>query len=135
MEFFLYFLVFVLGYTTCKLFYFLIGTRKSIQIVRLSQLVGLSIIARSLENFSHSKYYAMCTMKENGESDHNIDAFKYLHNEELDRYKRKSVEEIVSVHGKIFDQVLDFDDWDSAMKYLETNKKEFIDIMYRSRDD
>jgi hypothetical protein len=74
-------------------------------------------------------------MKENGESDHNIDAFKYLHNEELDRYKRKSVEEIVSVHGKIFDQVLDFDDWDSAMKYLETNKKEFIDIMYRSRDD
>ena len=135
MEFFLYFLVFLLGYTTCKLFYFIIGTRKSIQVVRLAQLVGLSIIARSLENFSHSKYYAMCTMKENGESDHNIDAFKYLHTEELDRYKRKSIEEIINVHGKIFNQVVDFDDWKSAMKYLETNKQEFIDLMYRSTND
>jgi len=135
MEFFLYFLVFLLGYTTCKLFYFIIGTRKSIQVVRLAQLVGLSIIARSLENFSHSKYYAMCTMKENGESDHNIDAFKCLHTEELDRYKRKSIEEIINVHGKIFNQVVDFDDWKSAMKYLETNKQEFIDLMYRSTND
>ena len=135
MEFFLYFLVFLLGYTTCKLFYFMIGTRKSIQIVRLAQLVGLSIIARSLENFSHSKYYAMCVMKEGGESDHNIDAFKYLHTEELDRYKRRSIEEMINVHGKIFNQVVDFNDWKSAMKYLETNKQEFIDLMYRSTND
>ena len=135
MEFFLYFLVFVLGYTTCKLFYFMLGTRKSIQIVRLSQLVGLSIVARSLENFSHSKYYALCVMKENGESEHNLDAFKYLHMEELDRYKQKVIEEMINVHGKIFDQVLDFDDWGSAMKYLETNKQEFIDLMYRSKND
>ena len=135
MEFFLYFLVFLLGYTTCKLFYFIIGTRKSIQVVRLAQLVALSIIARSLENFSHSKYYAMCVMKESGESDHNIDAFKYLHTEELDRYKRKSIEEIINVHGKIFNQVVDFNDWKSAMKYLETNKQEFIDLMYRSTND
>ena len=135
MEFFLYFLIFVLGYTTCKLFYFMIGTRKSIQVVRLAQLVGLSIIARSLENFSHSKYYAMCVMKESGESDHNIDAFKCLHTEELDRYKRKAIAEMINVHGKIFDQVIDFDDWKSAMKYLETNKQEFIDLMYGSKDD
>ena len=135
MEYFLYFLVFILGYTTCKLFYFMIGTRKSIQVVRLSQLVGLSVIARSLENFSYSKYYAMRVLEENGESDHNVNAFKYLHNEEMDRYKRRSIEEMINVHGKIFDQVVDFDDWKSAMKHLETNKEEFIDLMYRSKDD
>ena len=135
MEFFLYFLVFILGYTTCKLFYFMTGTRKSIQVVRLSQLVGLSIIARSLENFSYSKYYAMRVLEENGESDHNVNAFKYLHNEEMDRYKRRSIEEMINVHGNIFDRLVDFDDWSSAMKYLETNKKEFTDIMHGSKDD
>ena len=135
MEYFLYFLFFVLGYTTCKLFYFLIGTRRGVQIVRLSQLVGLSIMARSLENFSYSKYYAMRVLEENGESNHNLSAFKYLHVEELDKYKRRAIEEIVGFHGNIFNEVLDFDDWDTAMKYLETNKKEFIDLMYRSKDD
>ena len=74
-------------------------------------------------------------MRENGESEHNLSAFKHLHIEELDRYKRRAIEEIVGFHGKIFDQVLDFDDWSTAMKYLETNKQEFIDIMYRSKDD
>ena len=74
-------------------------------------------------------------MKENGESEQNLSAFKYLHTEELDRYKRRSIEEIVNVHGNIFNEVLDFDDWATAMKYLETNKQEFINIMYRSKDD
>jgi|TARA_R110000744_G_scaffold380448_1_gene501254 hypothetical protein len=135
LEYFLYFLFFVLGYTTCKLLYFVTGTRRGIQIVRLSQLVALAVMARSLENFSRSKYYALSVMKENGESEQNLSAFKYLHTEELDRYKRRSIEEIVNVHGNIFNEVLDFDDWATAMKYLETNKQEFINIMYRSKDD
>tara|TARA_R110002020_G_scaffold459610_2_gene677681 strand:- start:1158 stop:1436 length:279 start_codon:yes stop_codon:yes gene_type:complete len=92
-------------------------------------------MARSLENFSYSKYYAMRVLEENGESNHNLSAFKYLHVEELDKYKRRAIEEIVGFHGNIFNEVLDFDDWDTAMKYLETNKKEFIDLMYRSKDD
>ena len=110
----------------------MLGVRKSIQIVRLSQLVGLSVISRSLENFRYSESYAVSNMEENGESDRNIAAFKCLHSEELDRHKKKAIEEIIRVHGKIFDQIVDFDDWVSAMKHLETNKREFVNFMERS---
>ncbi len=87
------------------------------------------MLAKSLENFHYSKYYRLSIMKENNDSQHNIDAFVNGFNNEVSRYKEKAIREMIDAHGSFFDQLIEFADWKSAMSYLEKNKdsvREFL---------
>lgn len=125
----LYFLFFLFGYVTCKTFYFLGSTRKSVLLLQTSQLVGLFILVRSLESFAYASKYRIDTMKENNASQQNIDAFKLRYEDELVMFKRKSIAQIIDAHGNFFNQVVDFDDWPTAMNHLEKNKQNLINFI------
>jgi len=124
-----YALFFIFGYVTCKTFYFLNASRKSIGLLQTTQVVGLFIITRSLEHFHYAKEYRLSTMKHNKATEQNINAFQLQFEDEIKYFKTKSVRQIIEAHGSFFEQVVDFTDWDSAMLFLETNRahvKEFI---------
>ena len=128
-QYLLYFLVFLFGYVTCKTFYFLSSTKKSIKLIQLSQVVGLLVITKGLENFHYSKYYRLALMQENKASQQNIDAFTRSFNDEVSQYKEKAIKTMIDSHGSFFDQLVEFNDWESAMTYLERNKdvaREFL---------
>ena len=123
MEWLQYFLVFVFGYLTCKTFYFFRATRTGILIVKSAQIISLAILAKSMENFAFSKTYKVLTLKENNESEHNINAYCLNIDLAIVSYKEKAIKHIVEQHSKFYREILDFDDWKSGMEYLEQNKE------------
>jgi len=134
MEIWFQFLLFVFGYATCSTFYFFRATRTSITILKATQLVSLYILTRSLEHFAFGRETRLHHMRRAEESEHNINAFLRLYNKEVEDYKRRSVQQIIDAHPKFFQQAVEFDDWESAMKLLNKNKPEMYAFL-RGYDD
>jgi hypothetical protein len=126
---FFYFLFFVFGYSTCHTFYFLNSIRKSLQLLRVCQVVGLFIIARSLEDFAYAKEYSLLRMEEGEETEHNINTFEKQHEKEVEFFKERAVERIIDIHGSYFSDVVDYENWDDAMKFLNSNRKTVFDFL------
>jgi hypothetical protein len=122
-------LVFIFGYATCRTFYFLKATRSSLKILQISQWVGLFIIVRSLEHFQYARSFRLDIMKRNGDSEHNISAAHLQFESETARFKRRSIAQIIDCHGSFFKPMVDFNDWPTAMRYLEKNRDTVIDFI------
>ena len=86
------------------------------------QLGAVALLAKAMEDFYFATVYRMEKMVESGESDHNVLAFSYRMEEEVDHYKKKSINTLITMHPQFFKQLIEFEDWGSAMKYLETHK-------------
>ena len=128
-------LMFILGYITCKVLYFLRATRTSFVLIRASQLLAVGLLAKSMEDFYFAKAYRMQKLVESGESDHNISAFSYLMEEEVGHYKKKSIQGLVDLHPAFFQQLLEFEDWRSAMTFLQENKEVVASFLARGPND
>jgi len=126
---FFYILFFIFGYSTCQTFYFLRSVRKSLELLRVSQVISLFIIARSLEDFTYAKNYCILRMKESEETKDKIVAFEERHEKEIELLKRKSVERIIDIHGSYFSEVVDYDNWEGAMKFLNSNRKTVFEFL------
>ncbi len=123
MDWLLYILVFVFGYFTCKTFYLLRSTRISLTLVKVAQLISLGVLARSTESFHYVGEYKVRHLEKSGFSDNKINAFKLQHELEIEEYKRRSINAIVYCHSSVFKDILEFNDWDSAMRFLEKNRE------------
>ena len=124
-----YFLFFVFGYSTCQTFYFLSSVRKSLHLLRVCQVISLFIIARSLEDFAYAKDYSILHMKKGEETEHNINSFEERHDKEVQLFKEKSVKRIIEAHGSYFSEIVDYENWDGAMKFLNSNRKAVFDFL------
>tara|TARA_Y100000310_G_scaffold145852_1_gene145251 strand:- start:413 stop:817 length:405 start_codon:yes stop_codon:yes gene_type:complete len=125
----LYFLLFVFGYITCRVFYFIGGARKSIQLIHLTQLVALFITVKGLENFHYSYQYRLNVLKESKASAQNLKAFNLQFEDEVALYKKRTIEKMITAHGSFFNHLVTFEDWKSGMKFLEDNREEVINFM------
>ena len=119
-------LMFVFGYVTCKMLYYIRATRVSIQLLQLSNLVSLFLLTRALENFERSRYLCLQDLKKRETSERNIEIYKNNLEEEISAFKSKSISGLLELHPDFFKQVVPYDDWDSAMKYLESNKNVIV---------
>tara|TARA_Y100000310_G_C20485384_1_gene716630 strand:- start:494 stop:901 length:408 start_codon:yes stop_codon:yes gene_type:complete len=131
----LFTLTFIFGYITCKLLYFLKATRTSFHIIRASQLVAVGLLVQSMEDFYYAKVYRMEKMIESEETDHNIAAFSYRMEEEVGYFKKRSIQALIDLHPDAFKQLLEFEDWPTAMKFLEANKEIVASFLSRRKDD
>ena len=122
MEYILYLLIFIFGYCTCKAIYFLRSLTTSMALIRLSQLVALSIFAKTLEDIHYARVAKMEGMLKNKESQHNVEAFVYRFEDEIASYKRRCIKELIALHPQMFQGTVQFDDWKSAMKFLNDHR-------------
>ena len=117
-----YVAMFIAGYMIAKWRYFIRSTRLGVLLIKASQVIALSVIAKGLEDYYYAKTMRMEKMLQSGESDHNITAYTFLMEEEISYYKKKAIAGVAALHQGNFQQLLEFDDWPSAMKFLEKNK-------------
>ena len=52
----------------------------------------------------------------------NLEVYETNLQTEVDNFKRKSITSLIGSHPGFFESVLDYDDWESGMKFLEDNK-------------
>jgi hypothetical protein len=131
----LYLLVFIFGYLTHKTFYFLRSVKISIGLIRVSQLVSLAVLAKSMENFYYSHTSRLRHMKEYDEGSKKIKDVRRSFNVEIVNYKKKAIKEILDLHPNFYDPIIEFDNWKSAMKYLEDNKQFVLKLLNQDKDD
>tara|TARA_R100000008_G_C3539881_1_gene144162 strand:+ start:231 stop:653 length:423 start_codon:yes stop_codon:yes gene_type:complete len=131
----LYLLVFMFGYLTHKTFYFFRSIKISIGLIKVSQLISLAVLAKSMENFYCSHTARLRHMKEQRESNENIKDVRRSFNMEIANYKEKAIEEILNLHPNFYDPIVEFDNWKSAMKYLEDNRHFVLQLLNQDKDD
>ena len=131
----IYVLVFVFGYMTHKTFYFFRSLKISIGLIRVSQLVSLAVLSKSMENFYYSHTSLVRQMREQGKDDKTIKKTRRDFNMEISNFKEKSIQQILDLHPDFYNPIVDFDNWKSAMKYLEDNQHFVLQLLNQEKDD
>ena len=122
----LYLIVFVFGYWTCKSFYFVREARLGLTMVKISHCLSLYCIVRGLENLEYARSIRVLEMRETGVSERNVQAFNLIFDETVQRYKDKAIRQIIGIHPSFYKDIVDFADWESAMEYLNGDGAEYI---------
>ena len=118
---FLHLLVFIFGYATCRTFYFLRANRISLSLIKLSHIIYLSTVIRSIETLIEARTTALIN---NIEPTKSRDFFE----DEIKRLIENSVAYLLQLHPKFYRDILTFDDWESSMRYLNQNKEAVFKI-------
>ena len=105
----------------------------SIGLIRVSQLISLAVLAKSMENFYYSHTTRMRDMRECDESEKNMRDARRSFNLEIKTYKEKAIKEILDLHPKFYEPIIDFDNWNSGMKYLEDNKQFVLNLLKKEK--
>lgn len=124
----LYLLVFVFGYMTCRTFYFLRSTRLSLSLIKYSQIIYLSCVHKAVEHLSGIK-----PMVEGADDTISGDLQQKI-DEQISILKNNSINYLINMHPKFYRESLIFDDWESSSNFLEEKKEEAFNFWKHNRD-
>ena len=130
----LYALVFLFGYVTCRTFYFLRSTRVSLKLMKSSRVIYLLMMAKAMEKYKIAEEVMLINLKLSGKDKKVIDAFKNSVEHERVNFKNKSISWIITNTPLTFRDTIGFSDWDSAMKFLLLHQDEAFKF-WRINDD
>jgi len=123
MEFLLYFLVFIFGYYTCKTFYIYRSGSLTVAMLKTSQLTSLILLIRALEQYAYIRTFGSQQLKKARATEKEVESYQLYIDNDIAFFKSKSIDNLVRATPNYFKQVLEFEDWESAMRYLNENKE------------
>ena len=126
MNWLLYILIFVFGYVTCKTFYFLRTTRLSLNLVRGASVIYISSMVKAVEKMSYAQEAMLEYMLKTERGSAEISAFQLQFDREVKYLKDTSIDVMMTLHPEFFRQMVEFEDWDSAMEYAEKYKEQIF---------
>ena len=135
MEIILYMLLFAFGWASCLLFYFGKSVNFFYQMVKISQLLSLFILARAMEHFTYAKEFRVKTMIENDDTEHNIYCASMQFEDEINFFKKSSLKELKEIMMRSSDTKNIFSDWNSAMSYLADNTEFILTFMKKHKGE
>jgi hypothetical protein len=120
----IYALVFIFGYATCRTFYFFRASRISLSLIVYCQVIYLSSMVKILENLLQVKYFVKGLQHTTGEMNPLYDQIDQKVNNEISILKDNSINYLINMHPKFYRESLKFEDWDSSMRFLKDKKQE-----------
>lgn len=119
----MYILMFVFGYMTHKTFYFMRSTRLSIMLVKMAHVIYLTSLIKSLEHMTYARELVLESLIKTERNATQISIFEKKYDDDIKHFKTKAINTLIYAHPPFYLNMLEFDDWDTAMTYLQTNKK------------
>ena len=120
----LYLLVFVFGYITCQTFYFLNATRVSLKLMKSSRVIYLLMMAKAMEKYKIAEEVMVKHLQESGKDESVVLRFKDSIEKERESFKIRTVSWVIENTPDTFKDIIGFQDWDSAMKFLVLHQEE-----------
>ena len=120
----MYALVFIFGYMTCRTFYFVKASRISLRILIYSQIIYISIMLEIIEKLQKTKSFSNEIKRSVKEMASVCDEINEKIDEEMSILKNNSIKYLINMHPKFYRDSLKFKDWDSSMQFLGNNKQE-----------
>ena len=130
----LYIMVFIFGYITCRTFYFLRASRISLSLIIYSQIIYLSCMLRVLQNLINLKTFIGTIRKFNEEANDVCKQIDEKVDNEIRILKVNSINYLINMHPKFYRESLKFEDWDSSMSFLEENKEAAFNFWEHTHD-
>ncbi len=119
MELLLYMLVFIFGVQTHRTFSNYKNAKMSILLLQSAQVTSLLILVKSLQNYSYVKNFGANQLLKKEASQEEIDSYIKFIDNDIEFFKKTSVSQIIKDTPPHFSTITNFDDWDSAMAYLD----------------
>ena len=120
----MYALVFIFGYMTCRTFYFVKASRISLRILIYSQIIYISIMLEIIEKLQKTKSFSNEIKRSVKEMASVCDEINEKIDEEMSILKNNSIKYLINMHPKFYRDSLKFEDWDSSMRFLKDKKQE-----------
>ncbi len=130
----LYFLVFIFGYITCKTFYFARASRISLSLILYTQIIYLSAMVKILESLLQVKYFSAGIRKSTKEMAPVCNQIDKKVEREVAILKDNSINYLINMHPKFYRENLKFEDWDSSMRFLKEKKQEAFNFWKHDHD-
>jgi hypothetical protein len=129
-----YLIIFIFGYVTCNIFYFLRLARLSLNLLKTSHIVYLSTLTKGLEYLSYSHEVMLEYMIITEKNSAQISSFKFRFDDEVQKFKDQSIEVLLKNHPKFLHSTIEFKDWPTAMKYLSDHQKMALQYWQKRND-
>ena len=120
----MYTLVFIFGYLTCRTFYFVRASRISLRILVYSQIIYLSIMLKIIQKLINIKLFSTAIQKSVKEMSTVCNEINENIDSEISILKDNSINYLINMHPKFYRDSLKFEDWDSSMRFLKDKKEE-----------
>ena len=120
----MYALVFIFGYMTCRTFYFVKASRISLRVLIYSQIIYISIMLEIIEKLQKTKSFSNEIKRSVKEMASVCDEINEKIDEEMSILKNNSIKYLINMHPKFYRDSLKFEDWDSSMRFLKDKKQE-----------
>ena len=130
----LYFLVFIFGYITCKTFYFARASSISLSLMLYTQIIYLSAMVKILESLLQIKYFSAGIRKSTKEMAPVCNQIDKKVEREVAILKDNSINYLINMHPKFYRENLKFEDWDSSMRFLKEKKQEAFNFWKHDHD-
>tara|TARA_R100001163_G_C5068188_1_gene208119 strand:- start:1206 stop:1610 length:405 start_codon:yes stop_codon:yes gene_type:complete len=122
-QWWMYLLTFVFGYVTCRTFYFVRAARVSLTLVRGAHIIYLSALMHVLEYLANAREIMLEHMLIAEKSATQISSFEFRFEQDTKLLKERSIDVLLYCHPSPFRQMLEFEDWEGAMRYLDENSE------------
>ena len=120
----LYLLVFLFGYVTCQTFYFIKSTRVSLKLMKSSRVIYLLMMAKAMEKYKIAEEVMVKHLQESGKDESVVLRFKDSIEKERESFKIRTVSWVIENTPDTFKDIIGFQDWNSAMKFLVLHQEE-----------
>jgi len=76
-----------------------------------------------MEQYAYIRTFGALQLKKGGATESDVENYQLYIDNDITLFKTKSIDNLVRATPSYFKQVLEFKDWESAMKYLNENKE------------
>ena len=118
-------LAFIGGFVVSKTLEFWRATSLAVSLITSAHLIALYMFVKSFEKITYYNQLAFNDYTKKERSERNIAVFKNNLDEEVLLFKRKCINVLLGATPKIFRKVVPYDDWTTAMVYLNIHR-EFV---------
>ena len=122
MQYLLYILLFIFGFYTHKTFQTYKRAQEGITLLFSAQITSLLILLKALEKYSYVKTFGAQQLASKEASESEIKNYELYIDNDIKYFKKNSVQQILLQLPEHFKVTAQFEDWASAMQYLERTK-------------
>jgi len=102
--------------------------------MKSSRVIYLLMMAKAIEKYKIAEEVMTYNLKKSGQHEKTINLFKESIEEERQSFKDRSVSWVIDNTPQTFRDIIGFEDWDSAMKFLIAHQDEAFKF-WRINDD
>jgi len=93
--------------------------------IKLAHVISLTILSKCIEAYSFATYTKLRALSKTGvvPGSELYEKVKQKDREEVKQFKETTILAIIAAHPEIFRTLVSFDDWNTAMNYLQENRQ------------